>query len=71
MIGNSLFVFSLFCFFIICIFCSNYARVLRHTGPFVQKYTPSLGLVGLGLGTHLFVKVPRPEDSEVTFSVFE
>jgi len=24
-----------------------------------------------GLGTHLFVKVPRPEDSEVTFSVFE
>jgi len=25
----------------------------------------------LGLGTHLFVKVPRPVDSEVTFSVFE
>jgi len=25
----------------------------------------------LGLGTHLFVKVPRPGDSEVTFSVFE
>jgi len=24
----------------------------------------------LGLGTHLFVKVPRPGDSEVTFSVF-
>jgi len=24
-----------------------------------------------GLGTHLFVKVPRPGDSEVTFSVFE
>jgi len=23
------------------------------------------------LGTHLFVKVPRPGDSEVTFSVFE
>jgi len=25
----------------------------------------------LGLDTHLFVKVPRPGDSEVTFSVFE
>jgi len=25
----------------------------------------------LGLGTRLFVKVPRPGDSEVTFSVFE
>jgi len=29
-----------------------------------------LGL-GLGLGTHLFVMVPRLGDSEVTFSVFE
>jgi len=26
--------------------------------------------VWTGLGTHLFVKVPWPEDSEVTFSVF-
>jgi len=25
----------------------------------------------LGLGPHLFVKVPRPGDSEVTFAVFE
>jgi len=25
----------------------------------------------LGLGTHLFVKVTRPGDSEVTFSAFE
>jgi len=25
----------------------------------------------VGLGTHLFVKVSRPRDSEVTFSVFE
>jgi len=25
----------------------------------------------IGIGTHLFVKVPRPGDSEVTFSVFE
>jgi len=25
----------------------------------------------IGLGTRLFVKVPRPEDSEGTFSVFE
>jgi len=24
-----------------------------------------------GLGTHLFVKVPQPSDSKVTFSVFE
>jgi len=27
--------------------------------------------LGLGLGTHLFVKVHRPGDSEVIFSVFE
>jgi len=27
--------------------------------------------LGLGLGTHLFVKVARPGDSEGTFSVFE
>jgi len=26
---------------------------------------------GLGLGTHLFIKVPRPGNSEGTFSVFE
>jgi len=26
---------------------------------------------GLRLGTHLFVKVPRPGNNEVTFSVFE
>jgi len=25
----------------------------------------------IGLGSHLFVKVPRPGDSEGTFSVFE
>jgi len=25
----------------------------------------------IGLGTHLFVKVPRPGDCEGTFSVFE
>jgi len=25
----------------------------------------------IGLGTHLFVKKPRPGDSEVTFTVFE
>jgi len=25
----------------------------------------------LVIGTHLFVKVPQPEDSEETFSVFE
>jgi len=27
--------------------------------------------LGLCLGPHLFAKVPRPEDSEVTFPVFE
>jgi len=27
--------------------------------------------LGLDLGAHLFVKVPRPGDSEVTFSVIE
>jgi len=30
-----------------------------------------LALCGLGLGTHLFVKVPRLGDSEETFLVFE
>jgi len=29
------------------------------------------GTGNLGLGPHLFVKVPRPGDSEVTFAVFE
>jgi len=24
-----------------------------------------------GLGTHLFVKIPRPRDNEGTFSIFE
>jgi len=28
-------------------------------------------LIKLGLGTHYFVKVPRPGDSEVIFSIFE
>jgi len=28
-------------------------------------------MVILGLDTHLFIKVPRPGDSEVTFSIFE
>jgi len=27
--------------------------------------------IGLGLDPHLFVKVPRPRDSDVTFAVFE
>jgi len=29
-----------------------------------------LDIPGLGLDTHLFVKVPRPADREGTFSVF-
>jgi len=34
------------------------------------KLKKDLGLYfGLGLGPHLFVKVPRPADSEVTFAV--
>jgi len=37
----------------------------REGGP-----SPASYLLGLGLGTHLFVKVPRPGDSEGTFSVF-
>jgi len=28
-------------------------------------------VLGLGLSNHLFVKVPRPEDGEGTFLVFE
>jgi len=33
----------------------------------LEKHSPLIS----GLSTHLFVKVPRPGDSEVTFSVFE
>jgi len=37
-----------------------------------QSFRRQEGLdAGVGLGTHLFVKVPRPGDSEVTFLVFE
>jgi len=36
------------------------------------NFVESFSLQCLGLSTHLFVMVPRPEDSEVTsFSVFE
>jgi len=35
-----------------------------------HNYQNFSGLFGQGLGTHLFVKVSRP-DSEVSFSVFE
>jgi len=28
-------------------------------------------MIRIRLGTHLFVKVPRPEENEVTLSVFE
>jgi len=34
-----------------------------------QGYSDTL--LHTGLGTHLFVKAPRPGDSEVIFSVFE
>jgi len=37
-------------------------------GYVVELFTFRLGL---GLGPHLFVKVPRPGDSEMTFAVFE
>jgi len=30
-----------------------------------------LGDNSIGIGSHLFIKVPRPGDNEVTFSVFE
>jgi len=30
-----------------------------------------ISILVLGLGPHLFVKIPRPGDSEVTFAVFE
>jgi len=37
----------------------------------LSKFWRRLSSVGLGLGTHIFVKVSRPGNSEVTFSVFE
>jgi len=40
-------------------------------GGATKKQDRKIAPFGLGLGPHLFVKVPRPGDSEVTFSVFE
>jgi len=51
--------------------CSIWFRFIEH---FIEQNkaaylaTPN---ARFGLGTHLFVKVPRPGHSEVTFSVFE
>jgi len=39
--------FFLFFVSLLYTFLSNYARLLRHTGPFVQEYTPSLRLVAI------------------------
>jgi len=44
-------------------FCSQSPKMAKSLYIFRVWY--------LSLGTHLFVKVPRPGDSEVTFSVFE
>jgi len=51
---------------------------LNHNLVYLLYFCPSLLISrinklkqGCGLGTHLFVKVPRPGDSEVTFSLFE
>jgi len=51
-------------FIIIVLFYIYYLlkSIIKHS---FKRYT------NLGLGTHLFVKVPRPGDSEVTFEVFE
>jgi len=46
------------------------ANYINNAGSVVVQYK-KLRVRGLGLGTHLFVKVPRPGESEVTFLVFE
>jgi len=53
--------------------------VLKYNQQIKHRTTGNWGLIkwkwalvyGLGLGTHLFVKVPQPGDSEGTFSIFE
>jgi len=53
----------------------SYHFVLKSTGIYEDLNGIFVLLIflmkGLGRGTHLFVKVPRPRDSEGTFSVFE
>jgi len=53
--------------YVYCVFTSH------KKGPHFQV-CPNIftfARITLGLGIHLFVKVPRPGDSEVTSSVFE
>jgi len=44
---------------------ANYPTNVQH------RLAPLITNNFLSLGTHLVVKVPRPRDSEVTFSAFE
>jgi len=37
----------------------------------MRSFLLTIPLQVLGIGTHLFVKVPRPGESEVTFLIFE
>jgi len=43
----------------------------RNIVPICQEKLPLTPYSDKGIGTYLFVKVPRPGDSEVIFSVFE
>jgi len=43
---------------------------LKKGSTHVFRFFSPTFVKGLDLGTHLFVKAPRPGDSEVTFSVF-
>jgi len=43
------------------------SRIWNYSMFMIQHYQDFV----LGLGTHLFVKIPRPGDSEVTFAFIE
>jgi len=63
-----MYLFILFYFFEKCL---AYLKKKLIEFPFLVEVTKASGDKSLGIGIHLFVKVPRSGDSEMTFSVFE
>jgi len=49
----------------------DYAIITIPAATVNSAVSRKTNMVALGLGTHLFVKLPRPGNSEVNFSVFE
>jgi len=53
------------------IFYSNNIKLEKKKEEYILSLRNGFRIFKIGLGTHLFVKVPRPGDSEGTLSVFE